>query len=107
MFAVSTCGPNGCPVSPPPLSSQNIQSHEKFPTSPRARSEAPTTNFVLGTNTEGKERVKGKASRVQSNRIGFALGCVVCVCVCMCVFIYLHITAQSGLVILVILCHSR
>ena len=43
----------------------------------------------------------------------------VCVCVCMCVFVYLlncvcvcvfiklHITAQSGLVILVILCHSR
>ena len=31
----------------------------------------------------------------------------VCVCVCVCVFIKLHITAQSGLVILVILCHSR
>ena len=28
-------------------------------------------------------------------------------CVCVCVFIKLHITAQSGLVILVILCHSR
>ena len=27
--------------------------------------------------------------------------------VCVCVFIKLHITAQSGLVILVILCHSR
>ena len=76
MFAVSTCGPIGCPVSPPPLSSQNKQSHEKSPTSPRARSEAPTTSFVLGTNPECKERVKGKASRIQSNRIGFALGCV-------------------------------
>ena len=31
----------------------------------------------------------------------------VCMCVCVCVFIKLHITAQSGLVILVILCHSR
>ena len=31
----------------------------------------------------------------------------VCVCVCVCVFIKLHMTAQSGLVILVILCHSR
>ena len=31
----------------------------------------------------------------------------VCVCVCVCVFINLHITAQSGLVILVILCHSH
>ena len=29
------------------------------------------------------------------------------VCVCVCVFIKLHITVQSGLVILVILCHSR
>ena len=27
--------------------------------------------------------------------------------VCVCVFIKLHITAQSGVVILVILCHSR
>ena len=32
---------------------------------------------------------------------------LLCVCVCVCVFIKLHITAQSGLVILVILCHSR
>ena len=31
----------------------------------------------------------------------------VCVCVCVCVSIKLHITAQSGLVILVILCHSH
>ena len=31
----------------------------------------------------------------------------VCVCVCVYLFIKLHITAQSGLVILVILCHSR
>ena len=44
--------------------------------------------------------------------MGFSLilKCV-CVCVCVCVsvsvFIKLHITAQSGLVILVILCHSR
>ena len=34
-------------------------------------------------------------------------GSMMCVCVCVCVFIKLHITAQSGLVILVILCHSR
>ena len=32
----------------------------------------------------------------------------VCACVCcVCVFIKLHITAQSGPVILVILCHSQ
>ena len=30
-----------------------------------------------------------------------------CVYVCVCVFIKLHITAQSGPVVLVILCHSR
>ena len=30
-----------------------------------------------------------------------------CVCVCVCVLIKLHITAQSGPVILVILCHSH
>ena len=59
MVAVSTRGPAG--ASPPPLSSQNMQSHEKSFTSPRARGEAPTINFVLGTNPEGKERVKGKA----------------------------------------------
>ena len=43
--------------------------------------------------------------------VGFVCVCVciscVCVCVCVCVFIKLHITAQSGLVILVILYHSR
>ena len=36
--------------------------------------------------------------------------CVYCVCVycvCVCVFIELHITAQSGPVVLVILCHSH
>ena len=74
MVAVSTHGPTG--ASPPPLSSQNIQSHEKSFTSPRARGEAPTMSFVLGTNPEGKERVKVKASRIPSSRIGSALGCV-------------------------------
>ena len=63
IVAVSTRGPTG--ASPPPLSSQNVQSHEKSFTSPRARGEAPTMSFVLGTNPEGKERVKGKASRIQ------------------------------------------
>ena len=35
------------------------------------------------------------------------IGTSTVLCVCVCVFIKLHITAQSGLVILVILCHSR
>ena len=74
MVAVSTRGPTG--ASPPPLSSRNIQSHEQSFTSPRARGEAPTMSFVLGTNPEGKERVKGKASLIPSSRIGSALGCV-------------------------------
>ena len=74
MVAVSTRGPAG--ASPPPLSSQNIQSHEKSFISPRAQGEAPTMSFVLGTDPEGKERVKGKASRIPSSRIGSALGCV-------------------------------
>ena len=74
MVAVSTRGPTG--ASPPPLSSQNIQSHEKSFTSPRVRGEAPTMRFVVGINPEGKERVKGKASRVPSSRIESALGCV-------------------------------
>ena len=65
MVAVSTRGPTG--ASPPPFSSQNIQSHEKSFTSPRARGEAPTMRFVLGTNPESKERVKGKASRIPSS----------------------------------------
>ena len=65
MVDVSTCGPTG--ASPPPLWSQNIQSHEKYLTSPRARDEAPTMSLALGTNHESKERVKGKASRIQSS----------------------------------------
>ena len=74
MVAVSTRGPTG--ASPPPLSSQNMQSHKQSFTSPRARGEATTTSLVLGTNPEGKERIKGKASRILSSRIGSALGCV-------------------------------
>ena len=44
--AVPTCGPTGCPVSPPPLSSQNIQSHEQSPTSHRARGETQTMSLA-------------------------------------------------------------
>ena len=76
MIVVSTCGPIGCPVSPPPLSSQNIRSHEKSTTSHRTRCETQTISLALCTNPEGKERVRGKASRIQSNRIGSALVCV-------------------------------
>ena len=76
MFAVSTCGPIGCPVSPPPLSSQNIQLHEKSPTSRRARGETQTISLAQDANPGGRERVKVKASRIQSIRRGSALVCV-------------------------------
>ena len=45
--------------------------------------------------------------RVLFARMFFIVCVCVCLCLCVCVFIKLHITAQSGLVILVILCHSR
>ena len=35
------------------------------------------------------------------------IGIIYCYILCVCVFIKLHITAQSGLVILVIICHSH
>ena len=76
MFAVPTCGPIGCPVSPPPLSSQNIQSHEKSPTSRRAQGETQIISLAQDANPGGRERVKVKASRIQNIRIGSALVCV-------------------------------
>ena len=76
MVAVPTGGPTGCLVSPPPILYQNMQSHEKSPTSHRAQGVPPTITLALGANHEGKERVKGKTSRIQSSRIGSALVCV-------------------------------
>ena len=76
MAAVFAGGPTGCVVSTPPLQSHNVQSHEKAPASHRARGETSTMSFALGANREGKERVKGKASRIQSSRIGSVLVCV-------------------------------
>ena len=68
--------PTGCVVSPPPLFSKNMQSHKKIPTSHRAQDVPPTVSLALGANRKGKGRVKGKASRIQSSRIGSALVCV-------------------------------
>ena len=75
MLAVTTGGPTGCPISPSPLFSQNIQSHEESPESYRAQGVPPTIGLALGVNREGKERVKGKASRIQSSQIRSALVC--------------------------------
>ena len=70
MVAVRT---GSCLVSILPLFSQNTQSHERSPTSRRAQGVPPTISLALGANRESKERVKSKASRIQSSRIGSAL----------------------------------
>ena len=49
---------------------------EKIPASHKARVGTSTVSLARGANREGKERVEGKASRVQSTRIGSALVCV-------------------------------
>ena len=36
----------------------------------------PIISLALGANREGKKRVKGKTSQIQSSRIGSALVCV-------------------------------
>ena len=56
-----------------------------------------TTDFVLSTLYSTLVSGKDKSERTGLRRVS----------VCVCVFIKLHITAQSGLVILVILCHSH
>ena len=76
MAVVPTVGPTGCPVSSPPFLSQNKQSHEKSLESQRAQGVPPTISFALGANREGKRRVEGKASRIQSSRKGSALVCI-------------------------------
>ena len=48
----------------------------KTPASHRARGGTPAVNISLGANCEGKGRVKGKASRSNSYRIGSAPVCV-------------------------------
>ena len=80
MAAVLTSGPTGCLliVSAPPLQSQNVQSREKAPANHGARGETPTMSFVPGANREGKKKFKGKASRIQSSRIGSVCVCVYC-----------------------------
>ena len=72
IVSMSTCGPIGCPVSPPFLSSQNVQSHENSHTNYSARGKTPTISLALDTNSEDRERVKVKASRIQFSRIGSA-----------------------------------
>ena len=79
MVAVLINGPTGCLLivsTPPPLQPHIVQSREKAPASHGARVETPTVSFVPGANGEGKEIVKGYASRIQSSRIGYVLVCV-------------------------------
>ena len=49
---------------------------KKTPASQKARVGTSTVSLGRGANREVKERVKGKASRVQGTRIGSALVCV-------------------------------
>ena len=72
MVAVSPNVPIGY-LSPPLLSTQNIKSHETSPSSHRARGETKSISLALGANSEGKERVKCKAIRIQCTRIGSEL----------------------------------
>ena len=64
-----------------------------------------------GQKKERKKKRKKQQKKIENNnQILLQVTSVersACLCVCVCVFIKLHITAQSGLVILVILCYSR
>ena len=65
--------PNRCvPTTPAHL----FFLRKKIPASQKARVGTSTVSLARGANREVKERVKGKASRVQSTRIGSALVCV-------------------------------
>ena len=103
MAAVLTSGPTGCLliVSTPPLQPKNVQSREKAPANHGARGETATMSFVPGANREGKERVKGKASRIQSSRIGSVLVCVrrnaqFRECVCVYVFFFIKFVGRTS-----------
>ena len=76
-----------------------------MPGQPRTKPSKPFDNRHLPdiTTSEKFEDLECVGTTVASTKTAVRI----CVCVCVCVFIKLHITAQSGLVILVILCHSR
>ena len=54
MVATSPNGHIGCLVSPPPLPSQNIQSHENSPTSYTAQGKTQSMSLALSANREDK-----------------------------------------------------
>ena len=67
---------------------------------------------ILDKLAQLRQQIYNQAGNQNAKCDNLLLLCVcvcvfVCVCVCVCVFIKLHITAQSGPVILVILCHSH
>ena len=51
--------PTDCVVTPPPLFSQSIESHEKFPISHRAQGVTPTVSLALGANRDGQGKSQG------------------------------------------------
>ena len=76
---------------------RNAQHHElKLPESTRY---VLNTILMVAVSTRGPTGAKPPLLSAQNMCVR--------VCVCVCVFIKLHITAQFGLVILAILCHSH
>ena len=71
-FAIST----DCLVRHLLFLSQNVQLRKKIPARHSAPGEIQTLSPTLGVNSEGKGRVKDKASRKQSSFIGYTRVCV-------------------------------
>ena len=68
------CTDKVCVVSPgSTMPAQDMHPTENSPQVHRAQGVPPTVSLALGANRKGKGRVKGKASRIQSSRIGSAL----------------------------------
>ena len=66
----------------------------------------PSVLSVLSSwQSASQELLIVSANKVERAKRSCVCFCILALCVCVCVFIKLHITAQSGPVILVILCH--
>ena len=118
IFAGPLLSRAGSARSRPPNPTQNVPPAQNVPPGP----DRQHLNFLCPMEREGSYRpfpsdVPGGYKSpgrivVHIQWLSSAAGCRLapfglCVCVCVCVFIKFHITAQSGPVILVILCHSH
>ena len=74
---------------------------------------APLIDMCIATTFSDRTQKKFVSNQLKENYIctdGCRANSILVyqvICMCVCVFIKLHITAQSGPVILVILCHSH